>query len=508
MKKEITLFTFLIIGSFVYLFRGEAFTEVLNHPPKQVRIALNLAGDNKDELMAVITHYKNTKQQQKLEAAYFLIRNMLGRGSKDYQYIRNGIPEDIDSSMLENLKYEIQINQGYFREVPYKSDLKHIKSQYLIENIDMAFSVWKSYSWCQNLPFQDFCRKILPYRLLSEPLSDWRKFYYLRHRYELDSLNSIGASQSEVCFYINQKYLRSYLKSAAVIPGDFSHEQFEKIGGGTCGHLAHNAVLVMRACGIPLNFDIVCYHGRINGGHVYNSLADNSETAFIFFSPYEREPERREWRAHRIMRLNFDYSTMPILDHVKDLKDIPDGLLKNPYYTDVTSHYFPVTDLRITLQPDDYSENILYLCTYNRKRFQATAWSTIEAGLTNFKGLTKGLLYFPMFFRGGKLIPAAEPFILRECDDIIKLSKSDSTVNLIGAKLFSVKKNITQKSTVYSLYYWKNGWVYYGDAQANDIRELNFNRVPKGTLYLLEGEKTEERIQRPFSYINEKFEYW
>ena len=49
---------------------------------------------------------------------------------------------------------------------------------------------------------------------------------------------------------------------------------------------------ILRSLGIPLNYDILPYHGKINGGHAYNSFTDENGV-FYYFSPYEREPERK-----------------------------------------------------------------------------------------------------------------------------------------------------------------------------------------------------------------------
>ena len=42
----------------------------------KVKIALELAEDNRKELEAVIDHYKESKEDLKLKATYFLISNM------------------------------------------------------------------------------------------------------------------------------------------------------------------------------------------------------------------------------------------------------------------------------------------------------------------------------------------------------------------------------------------------------------------------------------------------
>lgn len=54
-------------------------------------------------------------------------------------------------------------------------DSKIITADYLIENIDLSFEVWKKYPWNKHLSFDDFCEFILPYRIANEPLSNWQK---------------------------------------------------------------------------------------------------------------------------------------------------------------------------------------------------------------------------------------------------------------------------------------------------------------------------------------------
>ena len=508
MKKEILILIIISIISASYMSKEAIVTKIFQLPPKQARTALKMSGTNIIELKKVISHYKDSNQPQKLKATYFLLQNMIGKGSIEFRYFRNNSHCTLDSIVTKNLKNEIKDGKGRFKKSEFISDLKKMSSEYLISNIDQAFHVWRTFSWCQDISFNEFCHKILPYRVLNEPLSDWRKFYYSRHKFELDSLNAIGATRAEVCFFINKNYMRKYIKSAASIPGAFSHTQFEEIGGGTCDHLAHNAVLVMRACGIPLNLDVVCFHGKINGGHVYNSLDASFNNEFIFFSPYEREPERREWRAHRIMRLGFEGKIPYILKQVNDINKIPGSILKNPYYSNVTSTYFPTTNLSIEIPDKWYTKEIVYLCTYNSAKFQAIDFSFRKKDSCKFTKLTKELLYFPMFYIDRSFIPAASPFIIRDSGQVIKFEKTNSATDIKGAQLLAVKNNITQINKTYLLYYWDNKWKFWSKAKSGKNKSININNIPKGTLYLLRGENGEENIQRPFSFLEEEIEYW
>lgn len=501
MKKIFNLLPYILLLLIIALFFFNK-KEPSNNTFEDV---LALSGENRIELEKVINHFKN--DSLKFKATCFLIENMINNGSLEYDYIRSGCLTYIDSTNVDSVESDLKAGNSYFKAHIYKRDLSYITSAFLIENIDLSFEVWETYSWCRELSFDDFCRKILPYRIANEPLTNWRKHYYLAHKQELDSLNTIGASQSQVCFFLNERYLKKYIKSASVIKGDFSYQKFEKLGGGTCGHLAHNAVMLMRACGVPLNFDILAYHGRINGGHIYNSLDSCSSSDFIFFSPYDRAPERRSWRAHRIMRLNYDYNKLKIFDEVEDINDIPQGILQNAYLTDVTVKYFPIKDVTIQVSKK-ITNKILFLCTYNRGQFKTVSWGKVKHGKVLFENLTKELLYFPMVYDRRKLSPILSPFVLRNDGTIVTLAKSIVETNISDAYLSIVSGSITIVNKAYKLYYWDNNWVYFGTSKATKNRKLSFENVPSETLYLLKGDKGNELIQRPFSYINDSIEGW
>lgn len=482
------LFFSIILGVFIFYLVGR------EQIPDAVREALQQAGANKKELLTLIRHYKTKGQEEHLKAAYFLIRNMSGKSSYIY---------DVKSLSLNALKKQKRSSFNYVQ----RPDLEYITADYLIENIDLAHCIWKKYSWCRGLSFTDFCEKILPYRLLSEPLTDWRRYYYEKHKKELDSLEASGATQREVCFYINKNYQKKYIKSADLLPVSLPYHQLEALGGGTCGHLAYSAVLEMRACGIPLHFDVVVRHGRINGGHIYNSLdSSRFHPEFIFFSPYERAPERKKWRAHQVLRIHFKNKDADILEK-GNLSSIPDEIVQNSAYTDVTSLYYPQQSIAITLK-NAAKQSIVYLCTYNRGRFYAVRWSELHKGRAYFPGLTKELLYFPMFYINNQYVPAYDPFIVRDAGVMELLQVTQGRQTISNVKLYAVRTDITKRHTPYTLYYWDKKWVYFGEALADERYTLSFKEVPTGTLYLLRGAGFEARIQRPFSYNNGNIEYW
>lgn len=413
------------------------------------------AGANGKELESVLEHYRQTGEEQKERCARYLIIHMDRRAAITYE----GIVQE--------------------KEV-ITPDLQAIRADFLIENIDLAFEVWKKYPWCNHLTEDEFCRMILPHRIKNEPLEDWRKFYYHKYRDVADSLAEAGATMEEVVFFFNTRYGKRYTHDAEKYRGDLSYKLIEEIGGGTCDHLALNAAQVMRAIGIPLNIDVLPYHGKVNGGHAYNSFTDE-QGEFHFFSPYEREPERNRWVAPIVKRICYE----------------------SPVYQEVTPSYFPVADV-VLEQP------YLSIATYNRGCLNEIKSGVTEDGKTAFKDLSRGLLYFPVdslenpvdippFILGGdgvpKFIPAPEP---------------ERSVQLKDMHLYDVKRVLTlDTARTYTLRGWENGWKDISTALPSDSLTLHFDSVPDYKLFVIYGSVPYVAdMQRPFVVQGDSMVYY
>lgn len=420
-------------------------------PAISIEAVLELSGKNRVELEKVLRHYKDDRQKSR--AVCFLIENMPRKGT---------------------IFYEGQWNEK--RVV--QADLLSVKSDFLIENIDLAFEVWKKYPWCSHLSENEFFCKILPYRLKNEPLEDWRKFYYAKYREVADSLATAGAGMYDVVFFFNSHYGKKYTHAGDSLLGDLSYRQMEAMGGGTCDRLALNAVQVMRSIGIPLDLDELPYHGKVNGGHAYNSFTDENGT-FHYFSPYEREPERKLWVAPLVRRVNFG----------------------TPRYEDVTSSYYRVADVMLDA-PD------IGIATYNRGRLKKVKDGEVKDGQTIIKDLSCGLLYFPVDSLIG--LVNLSPFVLEmdgEPRFVSEMNRSDS-VRLDGIRLYDVKRVLALGKGAYTLYGWKDGWKELKTAVSRDSVSLDFGFVPDYKLFVVRGNTTIERMQRPFIVENDSIVYY
>lgn len=141
--------------------------------------ALDLAGENKTELEKVLIHYsKNDADSLKLKAAEYLISNMI------YQYSIVGSEVD---SINATYKYVYGVKREDRNKLfnsdslqkggnkDFKYDLQNISSQFIIDQIESAFRIYK-YDWCKKYSFKMFCEYILPYKFPQAANVDWRSY--------------------------------------------------------------------------------------------------------------------------------------------------------------------------------------------------------------------------------------------------------------------------------------------------------------------------------------------
>lgn len=152
--------------------------------------SLEMAEDNRGEMEKVLFHFKNDPNPLKYRAAKFLIENM------PYHHSYEGTEiEKYDSAYLEMAAAPIQFRDSVFKQlmenVDRKSmqgipDIRSLKADYLIKVIDEACDIWHASTWHKEYDESIFFDYVLPYRLLTEPISDWRELV----KTEYPSLNS------------------------------------------------------------------------------------------------------------------------------------------------------------------------------------------------------------------------------------------------------------------------------------------------------------------------------
>ncbi len=149
--RTLNLFSrFIILFSVCFFFLISCDTK-----DKKLRSALELAGDNKEELLKVIDHYqKEPADSLKLRAARFLVENMPGHFSYDTTYLyryrpvidkigilrRAGLTKKIIreqvNPVMDSLCRIYPLSDIYSNT---ENDISSVKSDLLINTIEQAF---------------------------------------------------------------------------------------------------------------------------------------------------------------------------------------------------------------------------------------------------------------------------------------------------------------------------------------------------------------------------------
>ena len=415
--KSICRFTYINI---FYMYRLSYLFVVIfcsctqNYSPK-VEYALQQAGSNRAELGKVLKYYKkNAADSLKLHAAEFLIENMPGKYSKYYDAPWN----DVATVMLRwtsSPNKESIFNAYQLGEPVIKEDLKYISADYLINNIDLAFKVWQERPWGKHIPFDVFCEEILPYRIGTEPLENWREKVLASFSGMDTGLNKPNTTAIEACKIVNNVLPKFRVDKD--FP-DMTFSQSMASTRGSCDKIVTFAAFAMRGLGIPTTIYFTpVYTGR-NVGHSWNAVCDSTGKHISFMGT--ETPPGATHQAIEVVQNKVYRKTYAIQKENMQLssKDIPPLLKGN--CIDVSSEYGDFFDIRVplTVSPPD-SSGMVYLAVVGQHTTRnIVARGYIEGEYGVFHAIRKAIGYFPVYYKNNYSIAAGEPFLLDQTGDM------------------------------------------------------------------------------------------
>lgn len=391
----------------------------------RLEYALDFAGDNRSELEKVLNYY-NTDQKDSLKykAAVFLIENM------PYYYALQNDKIDQYREELYNVvttnhctgEYAIEILESKYgklnpNEYEKVYDAQVITSLYLINNIEQSFKVWKEREWNKQIGFEDFCEQILPYRISTEPLENWREAYYNTYQPILDSLlvdkkDAVAAFDALYDSIVN------------VMWAHFENIPLPYMGAinllksriGNCTNRTELSTYIMRSLGIPGGTDFrLQYPNRAAGGHSWNFVTDTLGKAVPYSLNEERPGQVPDiaLKKGRVYRKFFAVqpNSLPLL--LKNKEDIPNRF-NTAFIRDVSSEYFSPCEIKIEVAPHSQHGDIMYLATFNNQGWRPVAWTKIDKKQARFQYVDQGIIYLPAYYQEGKIIPTSYPVLMKE----------------------------------------------------------------------------------------------
>ena len=378
---------------------------------KRLEQALQFAGDNRGELEKVLAHYENNPE--KLEAARFLIRNMPRWYGYEGWQLDSIKPVLIQKDRKEAVPKEVieKWQRVSFYSLPKVYDAKVITADYLIDNIDLAFDVWKRYPWNRSLGFDDFCELILPYRIGDEPLSSWRKLYHDYYTAILDSAYQ-GDDVIEASKAVDEELKRVYYRWDT----DFNipHQSADFLfyhRVGFCREACDVILYAMRACGIPVACEYFVYSPEYQHPHFWTTLRDTTGKFIQFgFNEFEASrinPGSDGRKKGKVYRYCFGVQEEPFSGITTD-KKVP-ALFRDRFIKDVTANYYGENEVSISVQ-SGYEEYV-YLGVFSPGGWIPVDMTYNNKGSVTFRNLEPDVIYQPLVSDGQNHRAAGYPFI-------------------------------------------------------------------------------------------------
>ncbi len=401
--------------------------------PSRLEQALRLAGDNRMELEKVLAHYsQHPGDSLKLRAAEFLIANMPGHYAFDselLQHFRNELmPVMLEHDIIEDDAMKIlEEKYGKFQygkpDVVY--DIHIITAAYLIDNIEQSFNIWEHTGWKHQMTFEDFCEEILPYRVSTEPVEDWKEAYYNVFQPVLDSLLVNKRDPVEACQilydYIIQERWQLYQKSPLPSMSPLTMLS-NKIG--TCKDRADFMGYVMKSVGIPGGCDFLLQNPENNTPSHYWSMVKDTLGNTVEYTIYDLRPldtDPYATRKGRIYRNCFGRQAISLPNFLKE-KDIP-ASLNNAFMKDVTTEYLSGYDMTLYLEKPDNTgkQSYVYLSLFNNTGWVPVTWAAVEGDKAAFTHVAPDIVYFPVYYSNGKFYHASMPVLMQNDGSFIYL---------------------------------------------------------------------------------------
>ncbi len=506
---------FLLIA-FIVLFK--AVQAQKPYPVASVESVLKKAGRNRPELEKALAYFKMSESPLKLKAMEFLVAHMDGHYSEDYYwadttgrriYFNEQDYSDPETSakVFEELKSKVK----GIHAIPFiYRDIDTVKASFLIENTQLAFESW-ALSPCKNIPFNDFCQYILPYRVSTEPLQNWRKAYKEKFKWISDSARHMPFHTlvDITAIHLQSWFISTWGKvdSNRVLTNEGAMQLlFNK--KGQCQDMTLLQTLVFRSQGIPASYNIIPYWATAWGRHFLNTVFDPQMQAIPLDAGRHSDAlhARLDREPSKVLRLCYSSQAFAVAS-TQSAENIPPGILRKRNIQDITSTYWPVRDLHVKLFPiNDNKSRKAWAAVFNSGKWNITWYGDIKNDSVCFKDMPMGAVFLPVYFAKGKLSSAGPPVASGADKQLILRADTLNKQTLIIHE--QERFLVLRPGKKYMLFFWDNKWKLLGQKIAvGGESKLVFENAPRNALFLLVPEYS-KGLERPFMFGKDGNRIW
>lgn len=407
----------------------------------------------------VLRHYEKEKSDSlKLIAARFLIENMhfhfSRRCSYKYDFAFDSISRypmivkrrGVFKSLLDSISKVSQQD-----EIKTYYDAEYLDSDFLIENIELAFAAWQLHPLEKRADFDTFCNYILPYRNGDEPVEKGiRKKILDEYNWVLDSLNNGIPLKKIVENIMNEANFQNLADLRRYYPLTLSFSQYERSKIGTCQDKVNYIIQIFRALGIACSDESVMHWGNHHSsGHSWFRIEYGAE---IYYADN--------------IKSKYKYESIPkVYRRQFHINKSANG--KHRFYKDVTDEYKSTVSisvphkfirLRKLTKPEIFVFDV------------AKEWVSVCEGYKKnekyyFENLGSNVLYLSGELNSGKIYPINYPFFINQDSKVryfVPQKETFNSVQLLRKSGFITPRNKSKLEWLQCL----NGSVIQG---ANDI---------------------------------------
>ena len=410
----------------------------------------------------VIIHYsKISKDELKLKAAKYLFYDIIshnyhGRYSEEFKSLLDTTIYSLNASsemQIPGNKKLYKENRCHFFDQFLKShiktfgdprtllyetrrDIDQLTAEYLIQYIDLAFKAWEL-PWAKAYSFEEFCKFILPYRYGTEPLEEWRGFYWDKLSWVIDSFKT-ETDPIKVAIAINEFvgkdfWYSDYLISNLDRPELSPIQMFKGKIAGPCHEQFGLGVSLMRTMGIATTEINIPAWGFRASGHVFCAVLSNITHKWIDFHAGCENPGQ-----------NYLYWKPPkaYLNSKDQLPKRTIGFLFEGWM-DITKWYNKTIDLTIDIQIKTKAK-VAYLCTFNNHDWTPVTSALIKNNRAQFFNVGCNKLYMPFVVEKNYLRPINSPITIDSMGIVSHIRSTTEKTNFTFSRKYTENKRDTQ----------------------------------------------------------------
>jgi hypothetical protein len=420
------------------------------HIPYRMNKVLELAGNNKNELLKVLKHYQAPEDSLKLQAAYFLIENLEGKtfySGSAYHQVCKAIDScaadtatSVESLKLYGIKLDKVLSSYNDAVFEFSEDIQHLSSDYLIRSIDDAFESVE-FSWVKNkISFQYFSQYILPYKVGEEPMEDWRRAVWRDYHDVLDTLKAKNPDVLTAAKIINAAVARRFKpRGLSTYSMSFGYSDLCKVKYGSCYDGVVYTIFVMRALGVPVSLEFTPVWGNRNGGHQWVAvhLPNGKNIPFDPTYDFRSYYERFKQQINRT-KIPSNYAVVGKIyrrtyEQNKTTDEVVPSFFKQNM-VDVTAEYTSTSNVKIPISRNSLSST--YACLYE---FDANGWRPVQLSRivddhqVIFNNVGTGVVFLPACMNDEAVIPIDDPFVVEKTGHLRRFKAQQN--NMIVAHL-------------------------------------------------------------------------